>query len=198
MSRNPVRVRPATDLDLPVLLALGEELREQLMPGEGIGRARSSGGQRPALEQRYRDALADPARHLVLAVRGPGGAEQVLGMAMLSVAGTNALLDLPAVHVTHAVVADEQRSHGAGRALIAAAAAFAEDQGLEQIVVAANPGSRDAARFFARLGFAPVSVRRSAPVAVVRRRLALAERLTEPVGRRRVLRSAGVAGTRHP
>ncbi len=180
------------------MLALAEELREQLLPGEGIGRAAASGGPRPALEQRYRDALADPDRHLVLAVAGPdGGREQVLGMAMLSVAGTNALLDLPAVHVTHSVVADKQRRRGAGRALVAAAAAYAEERGVEQLVVSANPGSREAARFFARLGFAPVALRRTAPVAVVRRRLALADR-TEPVGRRRALRAAGVARTRQP
>jgi ribosomal protein S18 acetylase RimI-like enzyme len=199
VSRHPVRVRPAAEPDLPALLALGEELREQLMPGEGIGRGSPCNGQRPALEQRYRDALADEGRHVLLAVSGEGTQEEVLGMALLSVSGTNALLDLPAVHVTHVVVADKQRRRGAGRALVAAAAAFAEERGLEQIVVAAAPSSRDAARFFARLGFAPVSVRRTAPVSVVRRRLALAEGLTEPLGRRRVLRAAGaVRGTARP
>jgi len=198
VSRNPVRIRPATEADLPALLVLGNELREQLLPGEGIGRGRPSGGPRPGLEQRYRDALVDPERHLVLAVTGGNGRpEQVLGMAMLSVAGTNALLDLPAVHVSHTVVADKQRKRGAGRALIAAAAAYAEERGVEQLVVSANPGSREAARFFARLGFAPVAVRRTAPVAVVRRRLALAERATEPMARRRTLRTATVARTRH-
>jgi hypothetical protein len=34
--------------------------------------------------------------------------------------------------------------------------------------VSVHPGSRDANRFFARLGFAPMAVRRVAPVAVVR------------------------------
>jgi ribosomal protein S18 acetylase RimI-like enzyme len=197
--RHPVRVRPATEADLPVLLTLGEELREQLLPGDGVGRPRAATGGRPAPERRYLDALADPLRHLVLAVQGGAGAqEQVLGMAMLSVAASNALLDLPAVHVTHAVVADTQRRRGAGRALVAAAAAYAEERGIEQLVVSAHPGSRDAARFFARLGFVPVAVRRTAPVSVVRRRLAVAERATAPAARRRALRPAAATRTRHP
>jgi ribosomal protein S18 acetylase RimI-like enzyme len=194
---QPVRVRPVTEDDLPALLELGEELRDQLLPVEPAGRGRPLGVARAVLEQRYRDAVADPDRHLVVAVEGPEGAEQVLGMALLSVASTNALLDIPAVHVTHSVVAGRHRKRGAGKALVAAATAFADEQGIEQLVVSVHPGSRDAARFFARLGFAPMSVRRSAPVAVVRRRLALVDRAVEPLTRRRTARPA-VAATSAP
>lgn len=191
MSWNPVRVRPVTVDDLPILMELGEELRDQLLPAEGSSRGRGA-THRGALEQRYRDAIADPDRHLVLAVEpSEGGIEVVLGMAMLTVASANALLDIPAVHVTHAVVAGERRRRGAGRALVAAAAAHAEERGIEQLVVSVNPASRDAARFFARLGFAPLAVRRTAPVAVVRRRLALGERCAETPARRGVLRPVG-------
>ena len=97
-------------------------------------------------------------------------------MALLTVAPANALLDLPAVHMSHAVVPDRHRRRGAGRALVAAAAAYAEEHGVEQLVVSVHPGSREANRFFARLGFAPLAVRRVAPVAAVRRRLAAGER----------------------
>jgi GNAT superfamily N-acetyltransferase len=104
-------------------------------------------------------------------------AEEPLGMALLTIASANALLDLPAVHMSHAVVADRHKRRGAGKALVAAAAAYAEAHGLDQIVVsvhpwldatptASSPGS----------GFAPLAVRRVAPVAVVRRRLAQVER----------------------
>jgi ribosomal protein S18 acetylase RimI-like enzyme len=188
-----VRVRTVEESDLPVLLELGEELREQLVAPEAPVRGRSATAGRAALEQRYLEAVTDPQRHLVLAVTGPSDDEQVLGMAMLTVGATNALLDVPAVHVTHVVVAGRQRKRGAGRALVAAAAAFAEERGIEQLVVSVNPGSREAARFFARLGFAPLAVRRTAPVAVVKRRLVLGERCAEPVPRRRVTRPAAVA-----
>lgn len=183
MSWKPVRVRQAVADDLETLLVLGGELREQVLPAESRG-ARGVAA-RNALAARYLEALADPAREVVLAVAGRDSEpEEVLGMAVLTVANTNALLDLPAVHLTHAVVAAAHRRRGAGKALVARAAALAEERGLDQIVVSVHPGARDAARFYARLGFAPVAVRRTAPLAVVRRRLAALERGTEPVTRR--------------
>lgn len=198
MSWNPVRVRAVTTEDLPVLLALGDELREQVLPAEGGSRSRSTQVSRPAMAQRYAHAIEDPERHLVLAVGGKQGApEEALGMALFTVASANALLDIPAVHVSHAVVADRHRKRGAGKALVAAAASFAEERGIEQLVVSVHPGSRDAARFFARLGFAPLAVRRVAPVAAVRRRLAAGERLpSEHVVRlrRRPVRVRGTSG----
>lgn len=179
-----VRVRPATAEDLPALLAFGDELREQVLPAEA-GRPRSLGA-RPGLEGRYLEAIADPGRHLVLAVGGrEQQPEEPLGMALLTVASVNALLDIPAVHMSHAVVSDRHRRRGAGKALVACAVAFAEEHGVEQLVVSVHPGSRDANRFFARLGLVPLAVRRTAPVAVVRRRLSLAERSIDHVVRRR-------------
>jgi ribosomal protein S18 acetylase RimI-like enzyme len=174
MGRSALRVRPAAEADLPALVALGEELLPN--PAEASRARGTPAGARAALEHRYLEALEDPARHLVVVVNA---AEEPLGMALLTVAPANALLDLPAVHMSHAVVSDRHKRRGAGKALVTAAAAFAESHGLEQIVVSVQPGSRDANRFFARLGFAPIAVRRVAPVAVVRRRLAQGE--TRPV-----------------
>lgn len=184
MSRTSVRVRPATPDDLPALLALGEELREQLGPTVDGRRARTPAAVgRANLEGRYLDALDDPERHLVVAVAED---ESPLGMALFTVAPANALLDTPALHVSHAVVADRHKRRGAGKALVAAAAAFAEERGLDQVVVSVHPGSRDANRFFARLGFAPLAVRRVAPTSVVRRRLHTGDaRAVEHVVRRR-------------
>ena len=196
MPRSALRVRPATAADVPVLLAFGDELRDGLLPASSDAGARPRGtpaGARAVLEQRYLEALADPERHLVVVVNE---AEEPLGMALLTIGSANALLDLPAVHMSHAVVADRHKRRGAGKALVAAAAAHAESRGLEQIVVSVAPGSRDANRFFARLGFAPIAVRRVAPVGVVRRRLAQVEtgpadhvvrRRPRRVGRRSVL-----------
>ena len=162
-------MRPATAEDLPAMLGFGEELRDQLGPTADRKRSRlGSAAGRAGLENRYVEALDDPQRHLVVAVADD---DAPLGMALFTVAPANALLDAPALHVSHAVVADRHKRRGAGKALVAAAAAFAEERGLDQVVVSVNPGSRDANRFFARLGFAPIAVRRVAPTAVIRRRL---------------------------
>jgi ribosomal protein S18 acetylase RimI-like enzyme len=198
MAWTSVRVRPATVDDLAALLAFGEELREQLNPAVDGKRIRAlPSSNRGGLEARYLEALADPDRHLVVAVADDDAA---LGMALFSVAPANALLDTPALHVSHAVVADRHRRRGAGKALVAAAAAFAEERGLDQVVVSVHPGSRDANRFFARLGFAPLAVRRVAPTAVLRRRLnARDSRPVEHVVRRRPRRLGRLpAGTSLP
>jgi ribosomal protein S18 acetylase RimI-like enzyme len=191
-----VRVRTVTLEDLPTLLELGDDLRDQVFPGDGrsVSRQGSLAG-RATLAQRYTEAIEDPERHLVLAVGGRDGEpEEPLGMALLTIASANALLDIPAVHVSHAVVPDRHRRRGAGKALVAAAASFAEEHGIDQLVVSVHPGSRDAARFFARLGFAPLAVRRTAPVSVVRRRLAQGERSEHGLRRRpsRMSRQAGL------
>lgn len=178
MRRPVLRVRPATPDDLPGLVAISEELREQLLPTGEVGLERSSApAARTGLEGRYAETLEDPDRHLVVVVdTSSADPDEPLGMALLTVAPANALLDLRAVHMSHSVVADRHRRRGAGRALVASAAAFAEERGVDQLVVSVHPGARDANRFFARLGFAPLAVRRVASVAAVRRHLAAGER----------------------
>jgi ribosomal protein S18 acetylase RimI-like enzyme len=193
--RPTVHVRPAVRADLPALMGLAEELRDALLPVADTG-SRARGASRPSLEARYAEALDDPDRHLVVAVADD---DEPVGMALFTVASANALLDLPVVHVSHAVVAGRHKRRGAGRALVAAAAAYADERGLDQIVVSVHPGSREANRFFARLGFAPLAVRRTAPVSVVRRRLGPGPGAAEPraadhVVRRRPRRLVRQAG----
>jgi GNAT superfamily N-acetyltransferase len=85
------------------------------------------------------------------------------------------LLDPPSVYVSHLIVAPEHRKRGAGHALVAAAAGYAEELGFDSVVVGVAPAGRDANRFFARLGFAPLVIRRFAPLATLRRTLGPAE-----------------------
>jgi ribosomal protein S18 acetylase RimI-like enzyme len=169
MSWSAVRVRAATTEDIPAMLAFADELREQHVPTGDRKRARvTPAASRAGMTARYLEALEDPHRHLVVAVADD---DEPLGMALFSVAPANALLDTPALHVSHAIVSDKNKRRGAGKALVAAAASFAEERALDQVVVSVHPAARDANRFFARLGFAPLAVRRVAPTAVVRRRL---------------------------
>lgn len=195
MPRNGLHVRPATPDDLPALVELGSQLREALLPSADGGLRPGTPAARAVLEQRLRDTLGAPARRVVLAVTEDG---VPVGMAVFSVGPCNALLDAPALHVTHVVVDDRYRRSGAGRALVGAATACAEELGIDQLLVSVRPTDRESNRFFARLGFAPLTVRRAAPVATVRRRLAQ----TEPAGglalRRRARRPVAVAALAGP
>jgi ribosomal protein S18 acetylase RimI-like enzyme len=93
---------------------------------------------------------------------------------------------LPVLHVTHLMVAPAQRRRGIGRSLLAAAVHIAEDAGSEHVVATAAAGSREANRYLARIGFAPLILHRIAPTSVLRRSLGM----TDVGGRMAVLRRA--------
>ncbi|MDX6202593.1 MAG: hypothetical protein QOJ83_2093, partial [Frankiales bacterium] len=74
------------------------------------------------------------------------------------------------------------------------AVTWAEEVGADEIVASVLPSLREANRFYARLGFAPLVMRRVVPVSTLRRNLAL----TDPRGavrpRRRGPLSVGGGG----
>ena len=182
MSRNRVRVRAASADDVDELVALVGSLTD-LGPVRGRRVARSwPDGFRVQCER----LLADPTHRVVVAVEEPGsaGAETVVGAAVLGADTTGGLLDPPSVYVSHLLVAPAHRKRGVGRALVAAAAGYAEELGVDSVVVAVAPTTRDANRFYARLGFAPLVIRRVAPVAALRRALASADRSVDTLSAR--------------
>jgi ribosomal protein S18 acetylase RimI-like enzyme len=165
VTRAAVTIREATAADVPALLDLWSQLREQ---GPRRGTRPATTQVLESVEQRYVDAIASPdCRFVVATVDG-----DIAGMALLSVSSASTLLDLPAVQLSHMCVADRYRRRGVGKALVTAAAAYADERGIEQVMVSVYPQHRDANRFYARLGFAPLVVRRMAPLPVLRRQLA--------------------------
>jgi ribosomal protein S18 acetylase RimI-like enzyme len=117
--------------------------------------------------------LEDPDHRVLLAVDETG--DLVMGAAVVGQDTVAGLLDPPSVYVSALLVSSACRKRGAGRALVAAAASYAEELGIDSVVVGVAPTGRDANRFFARLGFAPLVIRRIAPVAALRRTLGPAE-----------------------
>lgn len=190
MSRCTVVVRAAVAADVPVLVTLWSQLRE--LGGGGMQRAaRGTGAVTVAgAEERLLACLAEPGCRVVVAECDAG----VVGMAILALSRIGQLLDTVTVELHHLVVADSHRRRGVGRALVAAGVAWAEELGADEVVAGVYPNLREANRFYARLGFAPLLVRRVAPTAGLRRRLAQLDRRpgTDRV-RRRVL---GAGGTR--
>lgn len=88
-------------------------------------------------------------------------------------------------------VGPDARRHGVAKALIAAVLSCAERSGCELVVSNVPTSSRDANRFFARLGFSSVIVRRVVSTSQLRRKLApeSVETGHELLRRRRSLRS---------
>lgn len=84
----------------------------------------------------------------------------------------SALLDTPAVWVDVLWVKPGRRQRGVAGALLKVVASYAESIDAPEIVSCVPSSSRDANRFFARLGFASVVTERSTTPTALRRRLA--------------------------
>jgi len=152
---------------MPGLLELFGELREagpKRLPAV-VGDAASM---RAVAEARYLRALDDPAERLLVAVDRD---DRIVGMTLLTLGSVSSMNDACSVMMGHFTVRTLIRRQGIGRALIAAATAWAEEMGVDGVAVGVYPSSREANRFYARLGFAPVSMVRVAPTASLKRRL---------------------------
>ncbi len=77
----------------------------------------------------------------------------------------------PEVAIEQLFVDRRVRRRGVGHALLDAVVAYAERLGAEVVATHVPTQSRDANRFFARLGFGSVVVRRVVPTATLRRKL---------------------------
>lgn len=183
MPRLPVLTRAATAADLPALVGLW-----QAQPQLGGRAERAVNPAAPAdIPERLLDAIGSHHCRVVLAYADGEPA----GMAVLRVFRPDPLSSSRVVQICHALVLPGKRRRGAGHALVAAAAEFAEEVDVEHVVGSMYPSMRDASRFYARLGFAPFLVQRVAPVSVLRRRLSVdtaAARVDDVVRRRTRLR----------
>jgi predicted GNAT superfamily acetyltransferase len=169
MGRLLVRVRDADPDDIDVLFGFAQEVLDA-----GDVNARSpmvrlaEGVMGHHLRERYARLLADREHRVVLA-ESDGG--RTVGAAVFSVDMISALLTVPVVYVSHVIVPGLERDRTVGRALVDAATTFAEEIGAEHVIVGLNPGGRESNRFFARLGFTPLMMRRIASVPTLRRSL---------------------------
>jgi GNAT superfamily N-acetyltransferase len=166
VTRSHITVRPATESDVADLVQLWAELKRcgALSSRRGLADDRM-------IDDRVRRLLSRPSGRVLLASLGG----EPVGMAMLTTVPLGALNETACVQVEYTVVAEPFRRRGVGRALMGAAAAYAEEIGAEQITVSVTPMSREANRFYAQLGLTPMSVRRVAPAAALRRRIAMLE-----------------------
>jgi GNAT superfamily N-acetyltransferase len=166
VARSSVAVREATLDDASDLLAMWQDLRDLANPHDRSVPQPSEEG----LLTRLAEARDNPDVRVLVAVID----DRLVGMAVVTHQPFASMFDCRAVQVNALHVRAGFRRRGAGRALISGAVAFAEERGADQIVTSVYPHLRETNRFYARLGFGPVLVRRSTSVASLRRKLAAA------------------------
>lgn len=174
MGRSPVVVRSLAASEIDTLAPLWAEFLDQ-------EQAPVPGGVDIAERVRERILASDEAvsagrratyRVVVAEVDGAP-----VGFASLSVVDRGLLSSTGTVVVDVVHVSGSHRKHGVGTALLREAAGFADEVSAGDVVVNVPPSHRDVNRFFARYGFAPMVVRRSAPIGQLRRRLGVDPRL---------------------
>lgn len=124
---------------------------------------------------------------------------EVVGYAVLRDCTLNPFSEVACVSVEQLFVAKDARKKGVARALMSAVATFADRHGADQVACTVPASVRDSNRFFARLGFTPLTVRRVTPTAALQRRLVgdTAESrfaLDQVLARRRVARIRAAQG----
>jgi ribosomal protein S18 acetylase RimI-like enzyme len=188
-SRSRVVTRTARVADLPAVLALVRQHRadahaEDVLSGHTRLNAAASG---------FRRLLEDPAHRVVLAVLPGANAptagssvEVAVGLAVLGLDPLSLVLGNPQVTVDTFVVDREHRRRGAGVLLLAAAAAYAEEHEASYVVASVGGHEAERQRFFARMGFAPLTTRRIVALDSLTRSLVSWQRsgVTVPVPRR--------------
>lgn len=182
MPRLPAEVRRAGVDDIDDVLTLWRQAREEL---DRAGRQIASTEQ---VRPRLLDAMASGDVEVVIA-RWDG---RPAGFLIMRIAPLTLLVETPSVHLEQLFVVPELRRHGIARALLNGVVARADRTCAEQVVTSVMPWARDTHRFFARLGFTPLVVRRAVSTSVLRRRLAgesPRSALEDLLSRRRSLRA---------
>lgn len=165
MARCGIVVRPAERMDLHYVA----QLVDRVVPSVPVPRqgAPGTGGVPEGLAR----LLDSPDARILIACLADGSRA---GGALLSVDAVSVALG--GLTMSAVLMVDEQaRQRGVGRELVSAVARYADDAGADSVTVTLPPGNRDANRFFARLGFAPMATTRIASVPQLMRVLAPSE-----------------------
>ncbi|MFN2518140.1 MAG: N-acetyltransferase family protein [Jatrophihabitantaceae bacterium] len=162
-------MRPADLADISGLVALARSVD----PSAGMFSGRplmNTAGEH--LAERFAEIIRDGSRALLVAVDEAGG---VVGLLVARHDEIGAIDLTPVLHVSHLMVTPKQRRRGVGRMLLTSVVHLADERGMDHVLATAGSGSREANRYLARLGFAPLVVHRIAATSVLRRALGMAE-----------------------
>lgn len=184
MNRASVIIREATPADADVVATIAQQaVRSEALLSAGTKLMLDSSAGQPD----FAAVLANPEFRTVLAVDTADDA--ITGLAVMSEDLFSSMIGRPCVHVHYLLVLDTQRHRGVGRELLADVTRFAEEIAADSVVVGLWTEAREVNRYFAKVGFTPVTRRRIAPVSTLRRTLGLALPVTARETARRRLRA---------
>ena len=96
---------------------------------------------------------------------------RAVGIACISIADVGVWAESLSLQVSGLHVLKNSRHRGVAKAILNSALSYADKWGCVNIMASVPPNEREASRFFARLGFAPISTRRITDTAVLRRKI---------------------------
>ena len=169
-----ITVRDVTTDDVVALMPLWEEIQE-LNPGLDVS----------VLLARIEAVDVDSMR-LLTAWDG----DQAVGIAMVALADVGTWTELSAAQISGLHVISKARHRGVGKALLQAALTIADQWACPNLVVTVPPASREANRFFAKLGFAPIATKRIVDTTALRRVISVEPRGLSAARLRRRLRES--------
>lgn len=169
MSRGSLVIREATGADAEVVGAIARHaVRNEVLLTAGAKLMLDPPAGPPP---DFGAVLANAEFRTILAI--DPASDEIAGLAVTSEDAFSALIGRPAVHVHYLLVVDERRQRGVGRELLCEVTRFAEELGAENVVIGVWTEAREVNRYFAKVGFTPVSQPRIAPVSTLRRTLGL-------------------------
>ncbi len=151
-----IQIREVAADDLVALMPVWEEIKTE----------------NPALDVELLISRIDMSRksetfRMIVAWEGP----RAVGVGFVSLVDAGTWSESPSVQVSGMHVLHRARHRGVAKAILNAAMLYADRWGCGNLVAAVPPAEREANRFFARLGFAPISTRRATDVASLRKKI---------------------------
>jgi GNAT superfamily N-acetyltransferase len=151
-------------MDLEAMLRLYDELEALQRPWRVFA---PRVGFRDEVSELFRVAMASPDQ-VVLVAEDDG---EVIGMTRGEIRPPSSTSDDRALALSAVVVRADRRGRGAGRALMSAAARFADSRGVPHLELRTFWPNREAVGFWRSVGFTPRLVQLTAPTASVARAL---------------------------
>jgi predicted N-acetyltransferase YhbS len=181
VSRSNVRVRRADPDDLPALVTLADSVK---LAGTMFTGRISESERDERLAQRLTAILGSERRTVLVAF---DEAEQLIGFVVVLEDEASPIDPTPVVQIGQLILGPGAQQDIIGRALLAAVVRLADEREIDHVLASATYGSRDANRYLARLGFAPVATRRIASTSALRRVVGAGEVPDRVAARRRLL-----------